>query len=515
MKRYADGDVSAIGELQEIVRADRKAREAGVLVAARRESAPQQRGVAALVLDAKNQGKQTAQQAIEASKEAAELDPNDAWTWISLSRLYLEVDRVADAVAASENAVKVAKDPRLRAVGLTEEGTALQRAKDTVASRKRFEQSLDAFERLAKANAKDAGAQRDVRVTKSRLGNLLLRTDDLDGAGALLLGLHRELSQLVKADPTNLVALEDLGTVLNSLGNIAMKAADLPTAKGYFEADLKIADGLAAARPSSTRRLNVAISLAQLADVQVLSGNLSVGFEQFRTSTRIFGELMGEDRGNVAVREAFDNGRQRFETVLERLGDLELLHQFSDDLAVLGEFPSAQNRAERTLSIAEQRARADPTSLEAQRLVSISLAKLGQVLALANQLPAARARFEDSLKIARRVVELASPRYLDANRTLALVLLDMGKLQRLDGDVQGARTTLEESLRIAEGLALLRPTNAAIQRDLITIHVKLAGLPGGASHWAKALKVAEPLWRSGQFSDVQYDELRALAQQQK
>lgn len=294
-----------------------------------------------------------------------------------------------------------------------------------------------------------------------------------------------------------------------------MKASDLPTAKVYFEADLKIADGLAAARPSSTRRLNVAISLAQLADVQVLSGNLSVGFEQFRTSTRIFGELMGEDRGNVAVREAFDNGRQRFETVLERLGDLELLHQLSDDLAVLGEFPSAQNRAERTLSIAEQRARADPTSLEAQRLVSVSLAKLGQVLALANQLPAARARFEDSLKIARSLVELAPARYLDASRTLALVLLDVGKLQRLDGDVQGARTTLEESLRIAEGLALRRPTSVAIQRDLITIHVKLAGLPGGASHWAEALRVAEPLWRSGQFSDVQYDELRALARQQK
>jgi tetratricopeptide (TPR) repeat protein len=64
-----------------------------------------------------------------------------------------------------------------------------------------------------------------------------------------------------------------------------------------------------------------------------------------------------------------------------------------------GDLKSARERFEQSLEIDQGLAKANPSSAEAQRDVSVDLNKLGDVLVEAGDLKSARERFEESLEI--------------------------------------------------------------------------------------------------------------------
>ena len=75
-----------------------------------------------------------------------------------------------------------------------------------------------------------------------------------------------------------------------------------------------------------------------------------------------------------------------------------------------------------------------------------------------------RARYEECLKIFRSLAA-SGPTSAAAQRDLSVSLGRLGDVLAAGGDLAAARVRYEESLKIGQGLAAADPTSAAAQRD--------------------------------------------------
>jgi tetratricopeptide (TPR) repeat protein len=116
-----------------------------------------------------------------------------------------------------------------------------------------------------------------------------------------------------------------------------------------------------------------------------------------------------------------------------------------------GRLSEAKKRYEQCLALAEQQAKANPTSAAAQRDVSVSYNKLGDVAVQIGQLSEAKKRYEQGLALAGQ-------------------------------------------------LAKANPTSAEAQRDLAVSHCRLASLTKLASHWQAAARILQSLKSQGRLA---------------
>src|SRR6266545_1290656 len=423
LKRYAEGDraggYAALTDLQETE--DQAAPKAMA-----KRSAAGWREIAALARDRKDHGEMDTVQVIAVYEKAQSLDPEDAWGWIELRRLYQEAGRLPDARRAAEKALASAQSDRARSAAQVEIGDVLVASGDLAGARERFEEGLEIDERLAASDPSDERAQRDLSIGLDKLGNVLVESGDLAGARARFEASLKISQRLMEANPTSTIAQRDLSDSLNSLGDVLVTSGDLAGARERFEASTQIAERLAAANPSS-------------ADAQ-----------------------------------------RDLSAILESLGGVLAA---SEDLA------GARDRLDKSLAIRERLAAADPSSANAQHDLSISLNKLGDLLVASGDLAGARDRFDASLKIRERLAA-ANPSSANAQRNLSFNLARLGDVLVASGDLAGARIRYEESLKIDERLAASNPSSAEAQRDLIVDHTKLGRLTGDELHWREALRIA-------------------------
>jgi tetratricopeptide (TPR) repeat protein len=500
LNRYADGDASALDDIERISVAEAKTLQ--------KAAASKLRSTAAMMLDAKERGEKPIVRAITAWERVSDADSSDAWASIVLTRLYLETGRLKEARAASERAVAMPASDRLRAIALTEAGLVLAETGELDPARRSLEESLDLFVTLSNANPSDPGMRRDVRVTRSRIGDLLQRAGRQTEAGALFSGLLKELEPLEAASPADAVVVEDLSIVRYHLAEINQKEGRLQVAAEYARADLASSQRLVKGNPTIRRRRDLAASFGRLGSVSKDGGDLQTARTALRSSMAISLDLMIGDKGETVARQVFEDAIQQLADILEKSADISGLHDISDALLRVGDTAVAGARAERTLTFAINAAEASPTDLEAQRLVAISLAKLGEVLAVDNRLEAARGQFEESLVIARRVAALYPARSPLAQYTLRAVLLSLGSVQRRLGDVDKARELFLESLEISDRLLAGDPKNPNGRGNVLAVRLRLAELPGGQSQWTEVLTLAEALYRDGQLSRSELEELR-------
>jgi Flp pilus assembly protein TadD len=125
-----------------------------------------------------------------------------------------------------------------------------------------------------------------------------------------------------------------------------------------------------------------------------------------------------------------------------------------------------------------------------QRDVSISLNRLGHVLIAQGDLGGARARFQDSLDIAKRLAA-ADPSSAELQRAVSISLIKLGDVHIAQGDLAGARTRFQDSLDIRKRLAEADPSSAESQRDLVVSLVKLAQVPGSGVRWRQVAEQVE------------------------
>ena len=147
--------------------------------------------------------------------------------------------------------------------------------------------------------------------------------------------------------------------------------------------------------------------------------------------SRLYDEQGQLDAARQAARSAYASlggGDERARSVaLDELGRLAMK---------AGDLEDARARFEESLVIARKLASASPTSVEAWRDLSVSLDKLGEIATNAGELEKARARFEESLDIRRRLAQ-ASPTSAEARRDLGVSLLHVGNIAEQGERSQG------------------------------------------------------------------------------
>ena len=114
----AGDELGAIAALDRLHAADKKARDTQAAIA----DAAEERRIAALALEARARGKLDTNAVIARYEAVTKLDPGVNEDWRELDRLYQDANRLADAQAAAEQAVKTATDDRARAVSQSDLG---------------------------------------------------------------------------------------------------------------------------------------------------------------------------------------------------------------------------------------------------------------------------------------------------------------------------------------------------------------------------------------------------------
>ena len=182
---------------------------------------------------------------------------------------------------------------------------------------------------------------------------------------------------------------------------------------------------------------------------------------------------------------------------LEKLGDVEV---------AAGNLQEARLLFARALELAEELAKADSHSAQAQRDLSVSLEKLGKVEIEARNLQGARPFFARSLRI-REALAKADPHSIQARRDLAVSLQKLCHVELNAPDFQKARLLLARSLRIFEALAKEYPYKAQIQRDLSltliglgSVEVADGNLQAARDPFARALELQERLAKADPHS---------------
>jgi tetratricopeptide (TPR) repeat protein len=146
--------------------------------------------------------------------------------------------------------------------------------------------------------------------------------------------------------------------------------------------------------------------------------------------------------------------------------DLSVSHERLGELMVrMGNGPEAERLYRLSLAIRERLAQADPGSADAQRDLSVSHEKLGDLMVRVGNGPEAERLYRLSLAIAERLAE-ADPGSAAAQRDLSFSYTTLGDLERDGGRVGEAERRYRDALAIDRRLALGDPSNVTAQADL-------------------------------------------------
>ena len=175
---------------------------------------------------------------------------------------------------------------------------------------------------------------------------------------------------------------------------------------------------------------------------------------------------------------------------LEKVGDIK---------ATQGDAQGALEAYLQSLVISKALARADPSSALAQRDLSVSLTKVGNIKAAQGDAQGALAVYQLSLSIAEALAK-ADLSNAQAQRDVSVSLNKVGDIKAAQGDAQGALAVYRRMLDITESLAKADPSNAQAQRDLSVslnkvgnIKTALGDAQGALDAYQQDLAIAETL----------------------
>jgi tetratricopeptide (TPR) repeat protein len=143
-----------------------------------------------------------------------------------------------------------------------------------------------------------------------------------------------------------------------------------------------------------------------------------------------------------------------------------------DVLASQRNYSEAQSKFEEGLKIDRRLAAQDPTSERSQREISVTLNKIGGVLHDQGDLDAARERYAESVKVARRIAETNDSSVL-ACRDLSVSLVRLGDVLLSQRDLAGAEKQFSEGLTIRNRLAAQNPESIELQNDIAAAQERL------------------------------------------
>jgi tetratricopeptide (TPR) repeat protein len=329
-----------------------------------------------------------------------------------------------------------------------------------------------------------------VSVSLNKLGEFLARRGGPGDADRALDCFQRDLEiaeRLLVANPDSAQAARDVSVSLNKLGDFLARRGgpgDADRALDSFQRCHEVLERLLGANPGSAEAArDVSVSLNQLGDFLARRGGpgeADRALDCFQRSLEVAERLLGANPGSAqAARDV--------SVSLERIGDFLARRGGS------GDADRALDCFQRGLKVRERLLAANPSSAEAARDVSVSLNKLGDFLARRGALgDADRALdcFQRDLEIAERLLG-ANPGSAEAARDVSVSLERIGDfLARRggSGDADRALDCFQRGLEVRERLLGANPGSAAVVRDLVVSHYKLAGFHSGRAEQDEAAR---------------------------
>ena len=155
---------------------------------------------------------------------------------------------------------------------------------------------------------------------------------------------------------------------------------------------------------------------------------------------------------------------------------------------------------EDALTIRRKIAAADPSNMEWQRDLSMTLMKIGEVRLDAEDPMSALVAYEEALTI-RRKLAAADPDNTQGQRDLGAILHKFGDAQFDANDHPAALAAYEESLAIRRRLATSDPTNPGWQADLAVALYNISTVDPLRARAAlhEALAIMDTLAREGKI----------------
>jgi tetratricopeptide (TPR) repeat protein len=188
--------------------------------------------------------------ALSAYRQAAELAPGDAWTWIEISRLERQAGRLAEAEEAARRAREAAAaagDERGGMAASTEVGDVRVAQGDLVGALTAYEAGQVIAERLARSDPGNAQWQPDLSVSWNKLGNVRRAQGDLAGALAAYEASRAICERLAVLDPQNAKWQRDLIVSAVKLAEVAAAQGEGEKEAANYRRALAVARSLAAA----------------------------------------------------------------------------------------------------------------------------------------------------------------------------------------------------------------------------------------------------------------------------
>ncbi len=256
--------------------------------------------------------------ACEKFDEATKLDPDNLWVWIELGDLWRLVGSLAKATAAFEG---------------------------------------------AKGAAERSGAERDLSVSNSKIGDVLVSQDNLPEALKSYEAGLAIAERLVRTDAGNSDWQRDLSVSYDRIGDVLVSQGNLPEALKSYQAGLAIAERLARTDAgNSDWQRDLSVSNIKIGDVLVSQGNLPEALKSYHAGLVIRERLARTDTGNSDWQRDLSISRNKIGDVLVRQGNL----------------PEALKSYQAGLAIAERLARTDAGNSDWQRDLIVSCVKVAQ-----------------------------------------------------------------------------------------------------------------------------------------
>jgi tetratricopeptide (TPR) repeat protein len=361
--------------------------------------------------------------------------------------------------------------------------------------------SLAVTDRLAKANLRDAGWQRDLAAAHDRVGNLLAWQDHLPEALKSYQATLGIVDRLARGDPGNAGWQRDVALSYARIGDVLAEQHSLPDALKSYQASLAVAEKLAQADPDNIRQQGeLSATHGKIGDVLAEQDNLPDALKSYRASLAIAERFANADRGNLrwqrelwatygkiggvlaeqgSLAEAVKFYRASL-AVAERLAKVEpgnagwqselseMYDTLGNVLKAQGDLPEAVKSYSASLAIAEGLAAADPGNSVRQHDLAVGHAGIGDLLKALGRLPEALTAYSASLVIMNRLAWTDGN--LGGQRDLSVAYSEVGEVLKAQGNLPEALKSYQASLAIIGRLARTDTANTGWQRDLSATH---------------------------------------------
>jgi len=233
-------------------------------------------------------------------------------------------------------------------------------------------------------------------------------------------------------------------------------------------------------------RRTESMTLTHQADLLTTHG----GPEALAEAKRLYEQALAISQEHLNANPRDKEAQRDLSISLDRLGDVAVK---------LGQLAEAKTSYERALKIRETLAAADQNQANPQRDRSISLIKLGDVAEQMGQLAEAKAYFERSLQI-HHSLTTAGVKNLEDTRNLSSLLMRLGTVAERMGELSVAKVRLEHSLKIAEIFAAADKNDLRAQRNLSIsldrlgrVAEQLGQLAEAKAYFGRSLKISETI----------------------